>query len=157
MTRHETVWRTKLKDTESGVLCCSSNNPKRDGLALQKSSRVCRVCSGMVSVAHNMAIQYIWAGHLRLFETFAYSNKWICHGVRCFNRPGPEADYFFSDNGQRSKFLNYTAEPQTPKCPALRVHYQSWALSVFFAIFNTKKWFVCIFINLITYFCTSPI
>ena len=35
--------------------------------------------------------------------------------------------------------------------------HQSWALSVFFNFFNTKKWFYCIFFKLITYFCTSPI
>ena len=34
---------------------------------------------------------------------------------------------------------------------------QSWALPVFFHFFNNKKWFFCIFIKLITYFCTSPI
>ena len=33
----------------------------------------------------------------------------------------------------------------------------SWALSAFFNLFNNKKLFFCIFIKLITYFCTSPI
>ena len=34
---------------------------------------------------------------------------------------------------------------------------QSWALSVFFNLFNNKKIIFSLFTKLITYFCTSPI
>ena len=30
------------------------------------------------------------------------------------HRPGPEVGSFYSENGQKVTFLNYTAEPQTP-------------------------------------------
>ena len=38
----------------------------------------------------------------------------------------------------------------------LRTSDQSWALSVFLNFFNNNKRFVCIFVTLITYFCTIP-
>ena len=61
------------------------------------------------------------------------------------------------------KKLKNTSSAQLCKFCALGIDgltrsvLQSWALEVFLNFFNNKKWFFCIFIKLVTYFCTSPI
>ena len=40
--------------------------------------------------------------------------------------PAASTGYFYSENGLEATFLNYTAEPTNPRCPALILNYKTW-------------------------------